>query len=138
MSHSPTPGSPTILVVEDDEDTRFLAERRLRRVFPSARILMFDSPAPALDALRRGTEVHALITDHKLGHVSGCDLIAQVRRLGHTFPILMVTCSGDPEVSGKACAAGATKVFETGGDEFAEFLKKILTDAETATVASLA
>lgn len=138
MPHSSAPGSPTIMVVDDDEDTLFLAERRLKRVLPSARILMFAAPAPALEALGRGMEVHALVTDHKLGHLSGCDLIAEVRRRGHTFPILMVTCSGDPEVAGKARAAGATKVFETGGDEFAEFLKKILGDAATATVAARA
>ena len=132
MSNAALPPAPVIVVVDDDEDSRFFAERSLKRAFPSSRILLFDAPGPALDALRRGTVVHAIVTDHKLGHLSGCDFIADVRRLGHTFPVVMVTCSGDPNVASKACAAGATKVFETGGNEFAEFLKTALAAAETA------
>jgi DNA-binding NtrC family response regulator len=132
VSATPMPVGPTIIVVDDDEDALYFVKRSLKRVFPLARILTFESPAPALDALQRGTEVQALITDHKLGLLSGCDLIAAVRQRGHTFPVLMVTCSGDPDVAKKAYTAGATKVFETGGDEFADFLKKALAEAEAA------
>lgn len=122
--------APTIIVVDDDEDSRFFLERSLAQTLPSSRVMVFASAIPALAELKRGTAVDAIVTDHQLRPASGCDFIADVRKLGITCPVVMVTCSGDPAVASKAYAAGANKVFETGGDAFAIFLRDTLRDTQ--------
>lgn len=117
----------TIIVVDDDEDARFFLERSILRVFPAARVIAVSSAAAALDELQRGTAVDAIVTDNQLHETSGCEFIGELRRRGYTCPVVMVTCSRDPEVARKAYQAGARKVFEAEGDHFAEFLKLTLT-----------
>jgi CheY-like chemotaxis protein len=122
--------TPTIIVVDDDLDARFFVERSIRRAIPSSRVIALASAAAAFEELKRGTAVDAIITDHQLRLTSGCDFIRELRQEGYARPVVMVTCSGDPTVARAAYEAGATKVFEAGGDEFAEFLKETLSQRE--------
>lgn len=112
----------TILLLDDDPDGRFFTERSLRKVFAGCTVLVCVSADDATQKLE-GARIDAIVTDHQLGHESGCDFIAHVRRKGMTCPIVMVTCSADPGVAQNAYRAGATKVFSAGNDDFAEFLK---------------
>lgn len=119
------PSQPTILIVDDDTDGRFFAERSLKKILGDCTLLQCASADAAL-ALLEGTRVDAVVTDNKLGRKSGCEFIGQARQNGLTCPLIMVTCNDDPNVARDAYRAGATKVFRTGGDEFAEFLKERL------------
>jgi CheY-like chemotaxis protein len=112
--------------VDDDPDAQFFVERSLRRVLPSCRVIALSSAAAAFAELKRGTTVDAIVTDHQLRESDGCEFIGELRRAGYTCPIIMVTCSGDPDVASKAHLVGATKVFDAGGEDFAEFLKQTL------------
>lgn len=110
------------MLVDDDVDGRFLAERSLKKVLGGCSVVLCSS---ADDAVRQLESTHpdAIVTDHQLGRQSGCEFIEYVRGKGLACPIIMVTCSDDPEVARKAYRSGATKVFRAGGNEFAEFLK---------------
>jgi CheY-like chemotaxis protein len=123
----------TIMVVDDDPDAQFFVERSLGRALGRCKVITFPTAAAALAELKRGTAVDAIVTDHQLREATGCEFIGEVREAGHTCPVVMVTCSSDPEVARKAYAAGATRVFEAGGDDFAEFLKSILPRPKAST-----
>jgi CheY-like chemotaxis protein len=124
--NSPLVSLFTFLVVDDDPDGGFFTERSLSRIFGACQVIVCRSGNLALAKLASGTQPHAIVTDHHLGTQTGADFIRTVRQSGHTCPIVMVTCSADPKVFSEALAAGASRVFETGGDGFAEFLKHTL------------
>jgi CheY-like chemotaxis protein len=115
----------TFMLVDDDPDGRFFAERSLKLNFPDCSLSVCVSVDEAIRRLET-VRPDAIVTDHQLGRHSGCDFIAHVRQRGMTCPVVMVTCSDDPGVAKAAMHAGATKVFRAGDDEFAEFLKEQL------------
>jgi CheY-like chemotaxis protein len=111
----------TFLVVDDDLDGTYLTERSLRKTFPDCIVTSCTSADEAM--LRLATiKPDAIVTDHQLGRQSGGEFISHVREEGLTCPVVMVTCSDNPDVVEAAMRAGATKVFRAGGDEFAKFL----------------
>ena len=101
--------TPTFLVLDDDEDMRFLHRCELRKEFPGCNVLECESGA---EALARSADVHldAVITDHSLRDDDGADFIKKLRELGVACPVMMVTGSEDPRVHQEAYAAGATHV----------------------------
>ena len=119
------PPNPTILIVDDDPDGTFFTERSLRKVLGPCFILNAAGGEAAFVLLKHA-QIDAIVTDHQLGQQSGSEFIAEVRHHGLACPITMVTGSEDPRVAQKAYEAGVTKVFRSGGDEFAEFLKQQL------------
>jgi CheY-like chemotaxis protein len=73
-----------------------------------------------------GARIDAIVTDNNLGPRSGCEFIRHVRRKGLTCPVIMVTCSNNPEVAEAAYSAGVTKIFGAYDEVFTEFLKRQL------------
>ena len=114
-----------IMLVDDDADGRFFAERSLKKAFPGSSIVVCKSANEAMLRLA-DTKPDAIVTDHQLGRLTGCEFISYVRQQGLTCPVVMVTCSENPQIAQAAMLAGATKVFRTDGDAFAEFLKQHL------------
>ena len=55
-----------------------------------------------------GTDV--LITDNRMGLMTGLDLIRELRQRGITIPIVMIC--GDPRLEEKALAAGVTEFLD--------------------------
>lgn len=119
------------MVVDDEPDGRFFAERSLKKIFSDCSLVVCSSADEAAAKLE-GTRPDAIVTDNQLGRQSGCDFIGHVRGKGITCPVVMVTCSDNPEVVSEAYRAGATKVFRAGGDEFATFLKAQLSAPPSA------
>lgn len=113
------------LVVDDDDDTRFLAGRELLRVFPGSVTTGCGTIEEARRALAQ-TTFDAIVTDYRLHGASGVDFIRELRRGGTTAPIVLVTGNEDPEVAGAAYAAGASKVFAGRQGEYAEYLRELL------------
>ncbi|MDO8542142.1 MAG: response regulator [Opitutaceae bacterium] len=118
------------LVLDDDPDIRFLNRHALERAFAGCEVIECET---ASDALQRCsiTKPDAVVTDHQLRGDNGAAFIADLRRQGHTCPIVMVTASSDPAVRAQAYAAGATRVFVPGSLDFPAYLREVLTeDAE--------
>jgi DNA-binding NtrC family response regulator len=110
----PARASYRFLIVDDNADALFFAERTLKRVFAGCEVLRAHSASAALDILKHAGSPHAIVTDNDLGGTSGRDLVCELRRRGFTCPIVMLTCSGNPKVCADAYKAGATKVFQAG------------------------
>jgi CheY-like chemotaxis protein len=113
------------LVVDDDEDGRYLTRHRLQRRFPGCDIVETSTTDEAV-AVASGDRIDAVVTDHHLGLPDGTTLIQKLRALQVTCPVVMVTNSSDPKVRTCALAAGATQVFAPGDMDFTVYLKFVL------------
>jgi PAS domain S-box-containing protein len=93
-----------ILVVEDNEDVRELAETML--AMEGYRVLSAPSGERALDLLLGGTEVDLLFTDVIMpGGMNGLQLIEKARALRPALPVLVTTGYMD-ELPGRGGRAG--------------------------------
>ncbi|MDP3073812.1 MAG: response regulator [Opitutaceae bacterium] len=118
----------TFLIVDDDQDGRFLLERALVGQFEGAEILSCASAQAARAALDQ-TRIDAIVTDNKLGGESGVEFIRGLRQRGITCPVVVVTGSTDPKVERAAYEAGANKVFSADRGDFATYLRAALSSA---------
>jgi CheY-like chemotaxis protein len=112
----------TFLVLDDDDDSRFLTQHALKRGFPGCQIVESLSPD---DTLRR---IHAvkpdgILTDHHLGTHDGAAFMHQLRDAGVGCPVVMLTSSSDPAVHRRAYAAGAARVFAGHDRDFVGFFR---------------
>lgn len=113
------------LLVDDDEDSRFLVRHSLVKSFPSARVVECISMEDALSAVRSGT-FDGIITDHHLRSFDAAALIRELRKSDARCPILMTTASCDPRLVRQAREAGASQVFADGSYNFTAFLHTAL------------
>ena len=101
----PTPSpAPQFLVVDDNDEHRFLLVKTLLRHFPHALLHECADEESAL-ALAESSAITAIITHRSLG-LTGVELVRRLRALNATVPIVMV--SGIDRTSA-ALAAGATR-----------------------------
>lgn len=93
---------PKFLIVDDVAENRFLVVKTLLRKFPQAIIQECEHSVPALAAVRQDRITAILV--HRADDLDGVHLIAQLRKLNATVPIIML--SGRDECP-EALAAGA-------------------------------
>src|SRR5579864_9177862 len=111
MSGSNQSSECRLTVVDDDIKTLYLVEHALKTAFPEARITTHTDGADALQHIRKlGTDL--LITDHSMAHMTGADLIRELRAEGSTLPIIMI--SNSPNAKEEGTAAGANQFMEKG------------------------
>ena len=111
MSGSNQSSECRLTVVDDDIKTLYLVEHALKTAFPEARITTHTDGADALQHIRKlGTDL--LITDHSMAHMTGADLIRELRAEGSTLPIIMI--SNSPNAKEEGTAAGANTFMEKG------------------------
>ena len=93
--------SGAFLVVEDN---RFLARAIARFFADYGEVVVEHDLTGARRALRRleMPEVQALILDVQLPDGSGLDLLAEVRRVGHQTPALVLSAFGDDDILRRA------------------------------------
>jgi len=98
-----------ILIADDDEDDFILIQEFIRDGFPDAR--------PQLDWARSGQEALSCLDnnhysiclfDFRLGEPDGMDLLRNVRKMGLTLPIILLTGQGDEETAVAAMKSGAS------------------------------
>ncbi len=96
----------TILVVEDDTDTREFYEALLRAAGYEVLSASSGQQTRALVATR---PVDGVLLDYRLPDTIGRELCQELRTvLGPHVPILLVTAGRDPMLEPQAYAAGAT------------------------------
>ena len=96
-------------VVDDDAHVLFFVKNVLRKTFPKCHIAAFDDGVEALEHVKSsGADI--LITDHKMTHMNGAELIRNLRADRFTGPIIMISSS--PNAKDEGLAAGATVYME--------------------------
>jgi DNA-binding NtrC family response regulator len=98
-----------VILVDDDEDSRFFVEHTLSRAFLSFNVTSFPDGKPALDYfVKAGADV--VVTDYKMPGMNGSQLTRALRERGATVPILMI--SNDPCAAADGMAAGVSGFLE--------------------------
>jgi len=80
---------PKFLIIDDVEENRFLISKTLLRKFPGALVQECEETAPALAAAQH--DRLAAIIVHRSTELSGPAVIAKLRRLNPSVPIVMVS-----------------------------------------------
>jgi len=113
----------TVLVLDDDADTRHLTRVRLERAFPGVTVVECENTEDAVAAVA-GRRIDGVITDHHLGAADGATIIPRLREAGVCGPVIMYTGSSDPAVYRRAYEAGAARVFAGADVDFIGYLKQ--------------
>jgi DNA-binding response OmpR family regulator len=102
---------PRVLVAEDDEEMRRLVAETLRRnrydvleVEDGSRLIAFV--AGTVD-LREASPIDLIVSDIRMPGCNGLDLLAALRRLDWSVPVILMTAFGDDETRSRAAALGA-------------------------------
>ncbi len=103
-----------VLLVEDDEDDYVLARDILTDISnQSFRIEWASTVEQALEQARNGGYDLCLL-DYRLGNRDGIEMLDELKALGFTAPILMLTGHGDRQVDLEAMKRGAADYLEKG------------------------
>lgn len=86
-----------VAVVDDEDDLVWTTVRRLQQVRPQLEVQGFVDPQVALKSFATRPP-DLLITDVRMPHVSGIELMLSVRRAHPATPVIIVTAFGDDTV----------------------------------------
>ena len=95
---------PPILIVDDEKNMRF----SLKSILEDERygVLTAESAEQAWTILH-SEEVFMVITDARLGGMSGYDLLGEIKRKWPNLPVLVITAYATPKLAVEAIKAGA-------------------------------
>jgi CheY-like chemotaxis protein len=120
------PADPVrFLLLDDDEDGRFLNSHALKAAFPGCEVLETSTCEEAL-ALSADGKISAILSDHHLHGSNGVACISALRQQGIDCPIVLVTNSCDPRVHAAALAAGATHACCPSTGNFVAYLRTVV------------
>ncbi len=88
---------PHILIVDDEPWVAFFLYQVLKSTKPDYVVSTAQSAAQALE-LAEGKEPDLMIIDYRLKDMDGLALVATLKRLGSTAPVIMIT-AGPPPVT---------------------------------------
>ncbi len=100
-------GTLKILIVDDDEMDRMIVLRALKSGEPNARVDEIDSAAAAAEALRNG-DYACVLLDHNLPDGDGLSVLNNIRNLGISTPVVMLTGQSDEKLIVELMRAGAS------------------------------
>ncbi|HEX2671159.1 MAG TPA: response regulator transcription factor [Polyangiaceae bacterium] len=122
----------TILLVEDEFDTRELLGRALERAGHAA--LLAENAAAALSAARDAPQLDLVVTDVVLGADSfgGLGLMTELRREGLRVPVVIITAYADVEKLKIALNEGAAHFLEKpfSAPKLLEVIERVLKTTE--------
>ena len=103
-AESPLPiGHEHILVVDDEEEVSMVEQMMLERL--GYKVSVAASGQEALDFFATtSSPVHLMLTDMTMPKMTGMQLVARVRDMGHTLPVLL--CTGLKDVAQERAAEG--------------------------------
>jgi DNA-binding response OmpR family regulator len=118
---------PTVLLVEDDENTLFAMDKLLLR--RGYLVLTAETGHDAIGMLERPlAPVDVVLLDAHLPDVDGPALVARLRELEPTLPILVCSGEADAEEVGALVRSGAVRYFRKpiAADEFLAAVETLL------------
>jgi two-component system response regulator FixJ len=119
------PAQPLVHVIDDDEGVR----ESLAFLLATAdfEVRTYDSARGFLDRLA-GAPAGCIITDVRMPEMSGIDLLAALRAMGSSVPVIVITGHGDVALAVEAMKAGASDFIEKPFDD------EVLVDAVAAAL----
>ncbi len=106
--------TPRILVVDDDEQMRFvLGESLTRRQYE---VMLVVSAEEALAALAHGA-FDLILLDVRLPKMSGIDALDEILRVDHRAPVILITAHDNVQVRMRAAQAGVSAYLRKPVDE---------------------
>ena len=99
--------SPTILLIEDDAETRRLLARVLQEAPEQYEVITQASGRHGLDELER-EDVDCVLVDYRLLDMDGLTCLRHIRASHPALPVVMVTGAGSEEIAVEAMKLGAT------------------------------
>jgi two-component system response regulator FixJ len=100
---------PYVFLVDDEPLVLKVISRTLKQL--NASVTCFTSAADCLEQLRLQT-CNLLITDVKMPKMDGIELLAEVKRITPSLPVLVMTAYGDIPMSVSALKLGAVDFIE--------------------------
>jgi CheY-like chemotaxis protein len=100
------PGTPQILVIDDDPDEAELIRDALQRAGVFYRVENASSADEGLDRLAEG-EFEVALVDYRLGEWSGLDVLRKAQQQGVSTPMILLTGERDPDLDQAATSFGA-------------------------------
>jgi PAS domain S-box-containing protein len=94
-----------ILLIDDNEQDRDLAEREFRRQFPDCDVTCVGTQKDLARALK-SKRYQLAITDYRLPWSDGLTLFHRIREQNPDCPVILYTGSGSSETAARALAAG--------------------------------
>jgi FixJ family two-component response regulator len=83
-----------IMLVDDDDEVRHTLAAMLDAA--GYTVASFSSPRRALEELRRGNRVDAMVVDFAMPELRGDEFAAEARQLRNSIPIVFVTGYAEP------------------------------------------
>jgi CheY-like chemotaxis protein len=90
-------GQPTILIVDDEPNQRFILEQALQMLADTWNIIVVTSAIEALAQIDQQLP-DLIITDYHMPGMTGLELIEQVRKRQIRIPIILMTAYNTPEI----------------------------------------
>ena len=84
-----------ILFVEDDEFVTNSIEPVLKKVFNT--VLVCKNAEEGLEAFQLNQHIDFVITDLKMSHMDGLDMVAKIKAIKQDIPSILMTADGDYE-----------------------------------------
>lgn len=124
------PGTPRILLVDDDEDEITLVQDALSRAGVTYQVDWASTYEQGLEHLQhRDYEVG--LVDYRLGSWSGLDFLREARERGNRVPLIVLTGERDPAIDQAATGLGAVDFLQKGKTSSEEFERAIRFAAAT-------
>ncbi|NJM06093.1 response regulator [Candidatus Gracilibacteria bacterium] len=95
-----------IILAEDEPDVRSFLQRALEYLYPKAQITAVEDGAAALATYER-TSANLIVSDYRMPHLNGIELLRALRRISDT-PFVLI--SADTSIIEDAYEAGASAV----------------------------
>lgn len=122
-------GRPGLMVVDDEEQVLESIRSVIEAMMPDRPAWFFTDPMDAVDAFDSGSiDVGLLVTDFKMFHMNGFELIDALRRRRPDLPAFMITAYNDPMVLGLRAEALQVPMMAKpfGVEEFMHLVRQTL------------
>src|SRR5438445_3624823 len=96
-----------VLYVEGDPTDQELTHRHLVRHAPHIKLTVVGTVAEAVERVTIG-DMDVMLADYRLPDGTGLDLLDAVKSRGLEVPVVLVTGSGDADLTARPLKAGAT------------------------------
>lgn len=127
----------SVLIVDDDPAFAELSATFLSRARENLNVATETDPRAVVDRLRTDS-VDCIVTDYDMPHLTGLDLLAEVREYDSDVPFILFTGKGSEEIASEAVSRGVTDYLQkrTGQDQYAVLANRIANTVQQARSAA--